>query len=133
MKHIITHSRMLAYGLALCVAPMAWANDPDKKFQKMDTNGDGQISRAEHSAGAQRMFGEMDTNSDGIVTTEELAAKKSDYRGGDQNRGELSASDKIKAVDQNSDGRLTAAEHTAGSEEMFVKMYINVDGSLRKY
>lgn len=118
---------MFIGSLSLFVLPFALANKPDDKFAKMDTDGDGKISRTEHAAGAQRMFAEMDANSDGIVTAAEMDAKK-DARPGDK----MSASEKIQMIDQNADGRLTAAEHTAGSETMFGKMDTDGDGSLSK-
>lgn len=125
------HSCLYMYGLALTLLPAAWANSPDKKFSKMDTDGDGKISRTEHSAGAQRMFAEMDANSDGIVTATEMESKKDEARG-EPGRSEMAASEKIKVIDQNADGQLTAAEHASGSESMFGKMDTNSDGSLSK-
>jgi hypothetical protein len=44
----------------------------------------------------------------------------------------MSAADKIKAVDSNGDGALTAAEHEAGAKKMFAKMDSNKDGFLSK-
>lgn len=122
---------MLVCGLSLFVLPIAFAGDPNKKLDKMDTDGDGLVSRAEHSAGAQRMFTEMDTNRDGVVTAAEMDAKK-DAKRGDKNRDEMSATERIKMIDQNADGNLSSAEHIAGAEQMFDKMDTNGDGSLSK-
>ena len=44
----------------------------------------------------------------------------------------MSAADKIKVVDTNGDGVLTAEEHAAGSRAMFEKMDTNKDGFLTK-
>ena len=44
------------------------------KIKKMDTNGDGQLSAAEHETGARAMFAAMDTNKDGNVTAAEMDA-----------------------------------------------------------
>lgn len=125
------HHRRIAGILSLFVLPIALANDPDKKFEKMDANGDGKITREEHSAGVQRMFAEMDTNRDGIVTAAEMDAKAG-TRSGDSRRAAMSSSDKIKKIDQNADGQLTASEHASGANEMFAKMDTNRDGSLTK-
>ena len=38
----------------------------------IDTNGDGQISRAEHEAGSDKMFTKMDKNDDGFLSREEF-------------------------------------------------------------
>jgi hypothetical protein len=131
MKLTQTHSGILACGLSLFVLPIAFANDPEKKLDKLDTNRDGQISRAEHAAGAQRMFSEMDTSRDGVVTATEMDASIH-AKHGDKNRDEMSAREKIRMIDQNSDGRLTAAEHSTGSDQMFDKMDTNKDGPLTK-
>ena len=129
MKLTKNHSRLLVCSLSLFVLPVAFAKDMDKKFAKLDTNNDGLISRAEHTAGAQQMFAELDANRDGAVTAAEMDAKKDTKRSGHE---ELSASEKIKEIDQNGDGRLTSAEHSTGSAAKFDKMDTNQDGSLSK-
>jgi len=106
---------ILACGLALLALPCAFANSDDSgcgrcEVQAMDANGDGRISRAEHAAGARKMFDKMDANHDGIVTAAEMDAAseaKADRAGTDQ----LSSAEKIKAIDIDGDGQLTAAEH----------------------
>ncbi|MCB9964271.1 MAG: hypothetical protein H6855_00305 [Rhodospirillales bacterium] len=45
-------------------------------FEKMDTDGDGKISEAEHMEGAKSRFSKMDTDSDGFVTKDEMRAQK---------------------------------------------------------
>lgn len=122
-------TKVLLGGLSLLLVPAAFAGDAGKKFNKMDTDGDGQVSRAEHAAGAQRMFAELDADRDGAITATEMDVKK-DKKNKDQH--EMSASDKIKMSDQNADGRLSAAEHAASAEAMFTKMDTNGDGSLSK-
>ena len=46
----------------------------DKMFEKIDTNGDGAISKAESQAFHEARFNEMDANSDGKVTKDEAKA-----------------------------------------------------------
>jgi hypothetical protein len=43
-----------------------------EKIAVMDTNGDGQLTAAEHAAGAKKMFTKMDKDSDGTLTAQEL-------------------------------------------------------------
>ncbi|HYP17269.1 MAG TPA: hypothetical protein VEQ65_08660 [Opitutus sp.] len=132
MKSTQPRLRVLACSLSLVVLPAVFAGDADKKFAKMDTNGDGQITRAEHTTGAQRMFAELDADRDGVVTALEMDAKKEAKHGDKKDHAEMSAAEKIKTIDQNGDGRLTAAEHAAGSDTMFAKMDANGDGALSK-
>lgn len=43
-----------------------------QKIAVMDTNNDGKLSAAEHSAGSKQMFSKMDSNSDGALTAQEV-------------------------------------------------------------
>lgn len=42
----------------------------------------------------------------------------------------MSSADKIKVIDTDKDGKLSAAEHEAGSKSMFGKMDSDMDGNL---
>ena len=44
------------------------------KIKSKDTNGDGMLSAAEYSAGAQRKFSDMDANHDGNLSQTEMKA-----------------------------------------------------------
>ena len=112
-----------------CLASAAFAGeDKDKHFKKMDTNNDGQITRAEHAAGAKQMFSECDANRDGQVTAAEMDASMAKH--GKQDKYEKSAAEKIQMIDKNADGQLTAAEHEAGSDQMFNMIDTDGDGSI---
>lgn len=65
-----------AVAAAVALSASAFAGDMSsaEKFKKMDTNGDGKLSAAEHEAGARDMFMKMDTNKDGSVTAAEMDA-----------------------------------------------------------
>lgn len=132
--------------LGLPVGRPADAHDDGAMFKKMDSNGDGKVSADEHAAGARKMFETMDSNKDGKVTAAEMTAahgKMMEGKGehaekaqtsekGMEHGKEMSAADKIKVVDTNGDGVLTAEEHAAGSKSMFEKMDTNHDGFLSK-
>lgn len=67
--------------IAACVAlslsapaAMAKPGGKGKHFEKMDTNGDGVVSREEFDAKHDEMFSKMDANGDGNVTKEEMKA-----------------------------------------------------------
>ena len=60
---------------AVALSGAAFAGDMSAdKIKKMDTNGDGRLSAAEHEAGARKMFTMMDSNKDGSVTVAEMDA-----------------------------------------------------------
>jgi Ca2+-binding EF-hand superfamily protein len=122
----------IACSLTLGLLPSAFAgNDVDAHFKMMDTNGDGKITRAEHAAGAKKMFTQCDSNQDGIVTAAEMDAAAQSH-GRKVAKDEKNTAEKIREIDQNGDGQLTTAEHESGSEKMFARMDTNKDGSLSK-
>lgn len=45
-----------------------------EKIKQLDTDGDGILTLAEHTAGAKQMFERMDTDKDGFLTPAEFAA-----------------------------------------------------------
>jgi Ca2+-binding EF-hand superfamily protein len=100
------------------------------EFQAMDANRDGKVSREEHAAAARRMYRQMDANGDGKVTADEMDAAHEKITGRAKSKDDLSAAEKIRAVDQDGDGTLTAAEHGHGSRSTFDKMDTNHDGFL---
>jgi Ca2+-binding EF-hand superfamily protein len=74
------------------------------------------------------MFLKMDTDHDGIVTEgemqiaqETMLAKASKAK---------PAAEKIKTIDTNQDGSLSAEEHADGSRRMFMAMDADRDGQL---
>ena len=110
----------------------AFADNPDARFESMDTNGDGKISPDEHAAAAALMFDKMDTNADGKVTAAEMTAAYQNMTGKKADKAALTAAEKIKVIDTNGDGVLTADEHATGAKAMFDKMDTNQDSTLSK-
>ena len=122
------NSVLIACSLALCVGPGALANtDADRHFQTMDADGDGRLSRAEHAKGAKKLFTQCDANRDGVVTAAEMDAAMA-TQGRKPAKDDKSSAEKIREIDQDGDGKLTTAEHEAGTEKMFGKMDTNRDG-----
>jgi Ca2+-binding EF-hand superfamily protein len=104
----------------------------EREFRAQDANGDGKLSPKESADGAKRMFRTMDDNRDGKVTAAEMDAAQEKISGGRAGAGELSSEEKIKIVDADDDGNLTAKEHAQGARELFVLMDLDTDGFLTR-
>lgn len=119
----------------------AWGHDDDK-FKRMDANGDRMISAQEHAAGARMMFDRLDANRDGNLTVAEMDAKRNAMRKNDKGTPAdqamsgncrehgMSSADKLKSMDSNGDGMVTAAEHAAAAQAMFTRMDTDQDGNV---
>jgi Ca2+-binding EF-hand superfamily protein len=119
-------------GIFALVALPAFADThADRHFKLMDQNGDGRISREEHATGARKMFNDSDANRDGIVTAAEMDAAMA-KQGLTPAADDKNSAEKIAVLDQDKDGKLSTAEHDAGTETMFGKMDTNRDGFLSK-
>jgi Ca2+-binding EF-hand superfamily protein len=140
-----TPGKLLTVAMATALASTAFAGDQEHKkgsveaeMRIMDANKDGKISAAEHEAGAQQMFQGMDGNQDNRVTAVEMDAAQKPLKAEDASHGEhgskmsheMSSADKIKKIDTDGDGVLTAKEHADGSKKMFSKMDADRNGSL---
>ena len=127
------NSKALTFVAGALFALQAAANPAiEKEFAAMDADHDGKVSAAEHAAGAKAMFEKMDANHDGKVTAAEMTAAHLAITGQAAKKSDMSAADKIKAVDGDGDGVLTADEHAKGSAAMFAKMDANKDGFLSR-
>jgi Ca2+-binding EF-hand superfamily protein len=131
----VTFGFVACFGLL--AAGRAQAHGGAHMFQEMDTNSDGKVSADEHAAAAKTMFTRMDENSDGKVTAAEMTAGHEKVTGKTDSKDKtapkgMSAAEKIKVIDTNGDGVLTAEEHAAGAKIMFEKMDANHDGFLTK-
>ena len=117
---------------SLAFAAGAESGTADAGFMKMDTNKDGKVAADEHAAAAKQMFDTMDANKDGNVTAAEMEAAHERVTGRKATKSDMSAADKIKVIDTDGDGVLTAEEHARGSRAMFEKMDTDKDRFLTK-
>ena len=129
------------------------------ELQMMDADHDGSVSATEHAAGAKRMFAMMDQDGDGIVTAKEMSAAHKDMptaraqspdthtadsgrlpqadpsartsdASGKPIKGMDQSAAKIKEIDTDQDGTISAAEHEAGARKMFDMMDKDHNGKL---
>lgn len=107
-------------------------------FTKMDSDKDGQVTANEMDAMHSSMKDKghdkehATARTEGGPTDEKMQDKKAyDQTGtGKSMPKQMSSAQKIAAMDTNNDGKLSAAEHTAGAKQMFSKMDTDRDGSL---
>jgi hypothetical protein len=119
----------LCGGLVLTSTVFAAAEKTDPvsiMIKAVDTNRDGIVSATEHVAGAKAKFDAMDVDHNGQVTTVEMDA----YRKKMGSTDDTSSATRIKAMDINNDGMVSAEEYAANSQKAFDAMDANHDGML---
>lgn len=135
-------------------AAYAKSGDRGEMFEKVDANGDGQVTAQELTAAAEARFAAADADKDGFLTPEEMAANRGGKRAermlekldtdgnGTLDESELAAAQDgrqgkrakkmMERVDTNKDGKLTLAEMTAKRDpaKMIERLDSNGDGTL---
>jgi Ca2+-binding EF-hand superfamily protein len=129
-----------AVSAAVILAPPALAGPREQVgaasagIKRLDTDGDGRLSRQEHAAAAQKMFEAMDADHDGKVTAAEMGNAEAHMKGRRPSRSmkaaNMTAADKIKLSDRNHDGVLTLDEHLNAASLNFDKMDRDKNGQL---
>jgi Ca2+-binding EF-hand superfamily protein len=115
----------VALGLALPAGAAAQrANDTDMRFQAMDANHDGVITRDEWR-GSARAFRNQDRNGDGVLSGDEVRQSGTRRRGANG----TAADDRFRQLDTNGDGRVSVDEWR-GSRAVFDALDANHDGVL---
>lgn len=104
----------------------------EQRFEKLDADSDGKITRAEMDAHAKARFEEADTNKDGSISPEEMTAQIEQRH---KKRAERRSKRMIKHLDANNDGALSLEEMQAGRKgqgRMFEKLDADGDGAISK-
>ena len=97
------------------------------RFDEIDTNHDGFITRDEFLAAEKKRFDEFDTNHDGKVDAKEIASSPPLME-----RNIKTAERMIKQWDANGDGVVTADEYKKNAEDRFAKQDREGTGKLTK-
>ena len=94
----------------------------ERILNRVDTDKDGKISKAEFDAAGQQMFAKLDENKDGKIEGNEMPQRHWAKFG-----------DKMfDRMDTNKDGNVTKAEFQAAGDKMFQRMDKNGDGIIEK-
>jgi hypothetical protein len=107
----------------------------ERMLARVDTNGDGMISKAENRAMVEARFARMDADKDGMAEAGEARkgwGKRGEGRGGKAKgmRGGRSGGAGMMMADTNKDGAISKAEFDAMSAQRFAKLDSNSDGKI---
>jgi len=108
----------------------AGTNAPEAKpsrFDEIDTNHDGFVSREEYTAAEDKRFQEFDTNHDGKIDPKEIASSPPLME-----RNIKTAERMIKQWDANGDGVVTADEFNKNAQDRFAKQDPDNTGKITK-
>lgn len=108
----------------------------EKMLARIDTNGDGLISKAENRAAVEARFARMDADKDGTVEAGERRGPGMGQRGERGERGRMGRrggeghGGLMRMADTNRDGAVSRAEYDAAMAQRFAKLDTNRDGKL---
>ncbi len=116
-----------ALALVIAAAGVAGSAQAQTGIATEDTNKDGVVTAAEHTAGAEARFKRMDMNHDGVVDATEAGKIKKFLS---MRSPKMAAA--IDLLDLNHDGKITHAEFVEASDARFNKLDTNHDGKIDK-
>jgi len=127
----LTLSGLLAAGAAFAAAPTTGATPaPGTKqaewrqrfFDKIDTNHDGVISRAEYQAWVDSRFAKFDSNGDGVVDADEVATSQAAAE-----RVQKRAEGFVRRYDTSGSGQVSKADFEAKEMQHFDRLSNGAD------
>lgn len=137
----------LAAAAALAALPLAHAlaqpgpgsgpRGPERMFERLDTDRDGRVTREEAMARLAERFAQADADRDGGVSLAEFQAaplRAGAVRPGDAGDGRRAdrRAAMFRALDANSDGRVTLEEARPAAEARFRAADANGDGAITR-
>lgn len=123
-------SAAIAASAALAADPATGTTAPTDKraewrqqfFDKIDTNHDGTISRAEYQAWVDGRFAKIDSNGDGIVDADEVATSPAAVE-----RVQKRADGFVRRYDTSGDGKVSKADFEAKEMQRFDRLSNGAD------
>lgn len=106
-------------------APQGTQTTPDRRAGRGERM-DGPMTLADMQARFDRRFDRMDANGDGVLSGDELQPAQ----GGERGQGGRGGGRMIERADVDNDGRITRTEMRAGAEAMFRAQDANNDGQI---
>lgn len=107
----------------------------ERMLGRIDTNGDGLISKAENRAATEARFARMDANGDGTIAADERGKGMGKWKRGGRRVGMPEGHGPMHGgmkADANGDGVITRAEFDAQSAARFAAMDANKDGKIEQ-
>lgn len=137
---------LLAGATAALVAAVAMAAPGGDRFAKLDTDGNGSVTRAEIDARTAERFARLDGDRDGFVTKAEMTAHHEAMKAKRAERAEKRSGDHVKhrtehagkrgdhfaRRDADKDGRLSLAEFQAGGAKRFERLDADKNGTVTR-
>ncbi|GLK80383.1 EF-hand domain-containing protein [Methylopila turkensis] len=113
----------------------------EKRFERLDVDKDGVLTREEAQAPLTKVFARMDKDGDGVLSAEEIktlraAAEKRLAKRGDDKRGDderpRARKDRFERADKDRDGKITRDEFLAQGLPWFRRADRDGDGKVTK-
>jgi Ca2+-binding EF-hand superfamily protein len=130
LKRISVYAAVIAAGGLLYLPIIANAKEGGQRgpaFEKIDADGDGQITKAELEAMGVARFEKVDADGDGFITQAEVEIQQSD-------RAAKRAARMMERLDADEDGRISLAEmqKSPRANKMFDRVDADGDGVITK-